>query len=186
MTLLPQTQIEAYFRVVLTPHTIYQEKQLRTVYPRVYDEVLSYLLRLNNQPDKQGIVDGVGWSEHTEPGIDLCWQRLLLPNSEICSEIILAIAGRHVYLAYLALLPETFGLFAPAFIPRSISLIDDLLARTLQHVIDWAINKGACDITTTLYNPNLLNGFKRVGFKQTLRGPEIIGLPLPADYLRHL
>lgn len=186
MNLLPKEQIESLFKISLTCHEMPQNNELRVVRPRVYEDVFTFLLSVRNRQDLKTTPGSTPHSNIVILTNHVCWQQLRLFNGEVFSEIILVTDDTHAYLAYLSLLPDTYGLFAPAFMPDSLALFDNLLHATLRHVLEWATVQNAQDITTTLYNPNLLKGLTDFGFKQSKHGPDIVGLPLPANYVLHL
>lgn len=182
--LLPKFQIEALFQTRLTIQHIHQVNKIKTLHPRVYGDAISYLLRC--RPN-----DSLLTKRQSTPKLDqmvagIEWQLLRLPNGEVCSELIVLRTTTSLYLAFLSLLPATYGLFAPALLPKSVTVFNQLLVETIHNLINYSKCFSVSKLATTLYNPNLVQAFKESGFKESVRGPDIVGLPLPAEFILSL
>ena len=116
----------------------------------------------------------------------LYWQRLMLSNGMICSELVIMSWRSAIYISFLNVLPETFGLFSPLSPKKAMQYVDSLVTDTLKNIVGVTMTSAKIGMVTTLINPNLAAMFKRQGFKEDPAGPQIVGLPLPARFYRSL
>ena len=91
-----------------------------------------------------------------------------------------------IYIGYLNILPDTFGLFSPLCPKKAMMYIDFLIAETINNILGVPLVEANIGLVATLINPNLAAIFKRQGFKESVAGPQIVGLPLPARFYRIL
>lgn len=186
--LLPLKRLEKDFNVKLASildDSLYALKEQR---PRIYQDVLSYCVDPLQLPLKMVAepLQDIFAQSIVVPDVPLYWQRLVLPNNMLCSELVFIRWQSAIYISYLNILPDTFGLFTPLCPEKAMEYVDSLLGITLENIACVARANACTGMVSTLINPNLAAIFKHRGFKEAPAGPLIVGLPLPARFFRLL
>ncbi|MDX3774883.1 hypothetical protein QE250_12210 [Chromatiaceae bacterium AAb-1] len=186
--LLPEKRLEEDLSVKLVSIIEDSVSTLQQQRPRIYQDLLSYCLNPFQFPLKK-VTEPLKTANAQNialPDVPLYWQRLVLPNNTICSELVIISWQSAIYISYLNILPDTFGLFTPLCPQKAMAYVDSLIAETLTNIGCVARATASTGMVSTLTNPNLAAIFKRQKFKEAPAGPLIVGLPLPARFFRLL
>lgn len=182
LPILPQAELEQDFQ---TPLQSVLETKLSSLSPerqQTLDDILAYSLN----PFQFTPLTSLKSLEETTPTelnkAPFFWQKLLLSETSLCSEIVLLAWQDSLYLTGLNILPPTLGLLAPMKPKDMAQWVTQLVKYTLQNVQGLAMQLGLRGIVSTVYNPNLALMFRQFGFVQDNHRTEIVGLPLPAIF----
>lgn len=180
LSLLPQERIEHDLKTQLRSIVSSNILSLKNNRPRIYQDLCAYALDPFYFPGctKENTLSLNEFS--FDPAI--YWQQLILQNDIPCSELVIMNWQSVIYVAYLSILPDTFGLFSPLSPKSAMAYVDTLVNETIDKVIGVALVSPCYGLVSDIYNPNLAAIFKCKGFKESLLGSEIIGLPLPARF----
>ncbi len=195
LSLLPKQRLEKDFKVALGSIIVDQMEVLQKSRPRIYQDLLTYMLDpfefpvQKNRLVKQPRPSSSSTNSHPNQNPNkapLYWQRLILSDLTICSELVIVSWQSAIYIGYLNILPETFGLFSPLSPEQAMRYVDSLIAETINNIVGVTMVSADIGMVSTLINPNLAAMFKRQGFEEDPSGPQIEGLPLPARFYRSL
>lgn len=190
-SLLPKKRLEQDLKVSLASVIDDKFGALRELRPRAYEDLFSYSLNPFEFPVQQRFQQKQGNFQNKQQNqiftnAPLYWQRLMLANGQTCSELVIMSWQSAIYISYLNVLPDTFGLFSPLDPKKSMLYVNSLITETLNNIVGVTMTSAKIGMVTTLINPNLAVMFKLQGFKEDPAGPEIVGLPLPARFYRSL
>lgn len=189
-SLLPKARLEHDLQLTLASRVSGQVALLQQQRPRIYRDMQSDWLTPYQPPPVAGPAQTTA-----EPAVrpttlpaDLrCyWQQLILPDRSMCAELVLMRHDHILYLSYLNILPPDFGLFSPLWPKQAMHYADSLIGETLGNIAALAKADGDLAIVSTLFNPNLAAIFVHQQFVQISGGNRIVGLPLPARFVRLL
>lgn len=189
-SLLPKARLEHDLQLTLGNSVTGQVALLQQQRPRIYRDMQSDWLAPYQLPPLAGPAQTI--AEPAVPPTTLpadlpCyWQQLILPDRSICAELVLMRHDHILYLCYLNILPPDFGLFSPLWPRQAMHYADSLIGETLGNIAAFARADGDLAIVCTLINPNLAAIFVHQQFVQIPGGNRIVGLPLPARYVRPL
>lgn len=190
-SLLPKTRLEHDLQLSLGNRVVGQVALLQQQRPRIYRDMQSDWLTPYQPAFSAGTQTPISPSPATSSALlpaDLpCyWQQLVLPDQSICAELVLMRRDHILYLSYLNILPADFGLFSPLWPQQAMQYVNALVGATLAQIVALGREQQDVAIVSTLVNPNLAAMFVHQQFQQTSGGNRIVGLPLPARYVRSL
>ncbi|WP_428243365.1 hypothetical protein [Gynuella sp.] len=170
-SLLPDEHLEKQLGVKLCHQVERDFHALQEQRPRIYQELLSYYLASRLRSARESV---------TQRDATLFWEILKLTEQQTCSELVIMTWQRKLYIGYLDILPDTYGLFAPLDPTQAMIFVESLIHQTLDNILGLALSEGCIALVTTLINPNLALIFRRYGF--IMEKSDISGLPLPARF----
>ncbi|MDP5135020.1 hypothetical protein ORJ04_03540 [Rheinheimera baltica] len=184
--LLPKTRLEQTLRVPLGSIIEDNVRVLQQQSPRICQDMLSDILHPFQLPQANISATAAPLAEPdtTIVEVPLYWQRLILPDRSVCSELVLMSWRSVTYISYLNILPDTFGLFTPLSPKQAMCYANKLVGDALNNITAMSAGKRNHVIAVTLINPNLAAIFKQHAFIEDPSGPMIVGLPLPARFYR--
>lgn len=190
-SLLPKTRLEHDLQLSLGNRVVGQVALLQQQRPRIYRDMQSDWLTPYQPALSAGTQTPISPSPAPSSALlpaDLpCyWQQLILPDQSICAELVLMRRDHILYLSYLNILPADFGLFSPLWPQQAMQYVNALVGATLAQIVALGREQQDVAIVSTLVNPNLAAMFVHQQFQQTSGGNRIVGLPLPARYVRSL
>ncbi|WP_044619464.1 hypothetical protein [Gynuella sunshinyii] len=170
-SLLPVDRLEQQLGVSMRNQVECDFHTLQKQRPRIYQDLLSYCLASRLHRVREFV---------TQRDATLFWQTLKLTKQQTCSELVIMTWKRRLYIGYLGILPDTYGLFAPLDPKQAMIFVESLIHQTLDNILGLALSEGCIALVTTLINPNLALIFRRYGF--IMEKSDITGLPLPARF----
>ena len=186
--MLPQHCLQSDFKVILGSVVETSLRKLQRHNQRIYDDIIAYTLNPFRFPEPISVtsMNKAIPKEQNPYNAPLYWQRLFLSDGSLCSEVVLISWQSATYLAYLKVLPDTFGLFSPLNPHQAMQFVNRLVEQTLENIKGMTMVAGNQGIVATLYNPNLAAMFVQQGYKKDPEDSQIEGLPLPANYFLDL
>ncbi len=189
-SLLPKARLERDLQLTLASRVSGQVALLQQQRPRIYRDMLSDWLAPFQPPGSDGPAQPTAepalLPTNLPADLPCYWQQLILPDRSICAELVLMRRDHILYLSYLNILPSDFGLFSPLWPQQAMHCANSLIGETLGNIAVLAMADGDVAIASTLINPNLAAIFVHQQFVQIPGGNRIVGLPLPARYVRRL
>lgn len=190
-SLLPKARLEHDLQLGLGNRVVGQVALLQQQRPRIYRDMQSdwltpYQPALSATTQTPISPSSAPSSALLPADLPCYWQQLILPDQSICAELVLMRRDHILYLSYLNILPADFGLFSPLWPQQAMQYVNVLIAETLEQIVALGREQQDVAIVSTLVNPNLAAMFVHQQFQQTSGGNRIVGLPLPARYVRPL
>jgi len=170
--ILPQQQLQDKLKVKLEYSTQLNLEQLETELPIAFYSLLKYWQEKSAQSNSKSLNKSLSKSElenfsissiiNSIPRQQILRQQLTVSNHKILAELIALVKPNQLFLLYLQLLPRPC---IPLVQPQASLFYRQLLTTTTNRLCYYAIINDCDQIITDIYNPNLLQHFRFVGFK---------------------